>query len=105
MSKPIPFKQDHLAWIEDWFTRQCDGDWEHEYGIKVETSDNPGWIVEIDYVGTYLEGRNFLTVDIERSENDWLKCRIESGKFKGSGGPRNLAEVLITFRHWAETQT
>jgi len=29
--------------IQDWYRRQCDGDWEHSYGVKIETLDNPGW--------------------------------------------------------------
>lgn len=105
MKRPASSKQDHSSWLEEWFIQQCDGDWEHEFGVKIETSDNPGWIVEIDYAGTYLDGRNFLTIDIERSESDWLKCRIEGLKFKGAGGSRNLTEIILAFRHWAETAT
>ena len=37
-----------ITWIEQWYQRQCDGNWEHQHGIKVETLDNPGWHVEID---------------------------------------------------------
>ena len=25
------------------FANECDGDWEHENQVKIETVDNPGW--------------------------------------------------------------
>ncbi|MBN6041230.1 Imm53 family immunity protein [Amycolatopsis sp. 195334CR] len=28
--------------LERWFAGQCDDDWEHRYGITLETRDNPG---------------------------------------------------------------
>ncbi len=41
---------------------QCDGEWEHDYGIKIETLDNPGWLVSIDLLGTDLEDKSFPTI-------------------------------------------
>ncbi|MFE2849501.1 Imm53 family immunity protein, partial [Streptomyces scopuliridis] len=32
-----------LDWLQNWYTQQCDGDWEHEWGVKIATLDNPGW--------------------------------------------------------------
>lgn len=29
--------------IQQWYARQCDGDWEHASGIRIESTDNPGW--------------------------------------------------------------
>ena len=34
--------------IQDWYKINCDGDWEHSYGYKIETLDNHGWSVIID---------------------------------------------------------
>ncbi|WP_203237204.1 Imm53 family immunity protein [Streptomyces gilvosporeus] len=36
---------DPLSSLTAWYTSQCDGGWEHEYGIRIETLDNPGWSV------------------------------------------------------------
>ena len=94
-----------VCWVERWFASQCDGDWEHNCGIRIESTDNPGWAVEIDVAGTYLEGRNFLSLDIGRGEHDWVKCRIEDNIFKVTCGPSNVSEALMAFRHWAETST
>lgn len=34
--------------IELWFKSQCDHLWEHQNGLKLETTDNPGWLMMID---------------------------------------------------------
>jgi hypothetical protein len=31
--------------LEDWFKQHCDGTWEHRYGLTIQTTDNPGWLV------------------------------------------------------------
>jgi hypothetical protein len=36
-----------IKWIQQWYVSQCDGDWEHECGIKITTLDNPGWDIKI----------------------------------------------------------
>jgi hypothetical protein len=30
--------------LQVWYGAQCNGSWEHTYGIKIETLDNPGWM-------------------------------------------------------------
>ena len=42
-------------WIQEWFFSQCNDVWEHSYGIKIDTLDNPGWSVLVDLHGTELE--------------------------------------------------
>ncbi len=37
-----------LRKLQNWYAAECDGDWEHQYGIKIDTIDNPGWRVEIE---------------------------------------------------------
>ena len=34
--------KDLFSWIEKWYANNCNGDWEHSYGITIETLDNPG---------------------------------------------------------------
>ena len=43
--------------LQDWYLAQCNGDWEHEFGIKIDTLDNPGWSVVIDLLGTNYENK------------------------------------------------
>jgi hypothetical protein len=32
---------DVLGWLEQWYQQQCDDEWEHHYGVTIETLDNP----------------------------------------------------------------
>ncbi|MBY0204438.1 Imm53 family immunity protein [Paenibacillus cucumis (ex Kampfer et al. 2016)] len=36
-----------LAWIQHRYDQNCDGEWEHVYGVKIQTIDNPGWYAGI----------------------------------------------------------
>ena len=48
-------QQEIINWVEDWYQSNCNGDWEHQYGITIETTDNPGWSVKIDLKNTIFE--------------------------------------------------
>lgn len=94
---------DPLQRLQNWYLAQCNGDWEHCYGMKLETLDNPGWILRIDLQETNLLVRPFQPITIQReSENDWVHCRIEANQFYAACGPLNLGEMLSYFLDWAE---
>ena len=49
---------DILQDLAKWYTAQCNGEWEHSCGLKIDTLDNPGWIVTIDLKGNlWSDGR------------------------------------------------
>jgi len=75
-----------LLWIQNWYAAQCDGDWEHAYGVSIGTIDNPRWWVKIDLKGTDLEGAPFAEISRPELEPDWLSCRITEGRWEGAGG-------------------
>lgn len=50
--------------------QNCDNDWEHSYGLRIATLDNPGWSVEISLNDTVLEEMEYTKTIIERSNND-----------------------------------
>jgi hypothetical protein len=94
---------DSVSWLEDWYEAQCDAEWEHHYGVKIDTLDNPGWTVQIDLNGTrYGEIQNQDLVDHRAPESDWIVCHIKDGKFIGNGGPKQLGRILQIFRKWIE---
>lgn len=93
--------KNNLLWLQQWFFDQCDGDWEHMQQIKIDTVDNPGWYISINLVETNLENEIFNRIQIERTEADWLICRVEDHTFIGSGGVFNLDEIIEIFRDWA----
>lgn len=92
-----------IAFIEAWYVSHCDGEWEHEFGIRIATIDNPGWHLEIDIVDTSLEG-----VVTERSRRDlpdgeWLIAWSDGEKFHASCGARSLGAVDDFFRRLVES--
>ena len=100
-----------LAEIQRWYYTQSDGDWEHCYGIKIETLDNPGWQVFIDLVDTELEDAVFAEVQhnevaqCDEDNPDWFVCRKVDGKFEGAGGPEQLEAILRLFLTWVHSQS
>ncbi|RME42675.1 MAG: rhodanese-related sulfurtransferase [Deltaproteobacteria bacterium] len=91
-----------LERIERWYALHCNGDWEHQYGVRIDTIDNPGWQCVIDLADTSLEDKFFAEIKQERTELDWIHCRVREQKFEGFGGPTNLGEILDVFLDWAE---
>jgi hypothetical protein len=92
---------DALTSLQKWYASACDGCWEHQYGIRIDTLDNPGWLLHIDLRNTPRH-KHFEPIDIKRSQNDWIVCKIENGCFEGFGGPLNLSEIIRVFVDWAE---
>lgn len=93
-----------LNWLMDWYESNCDGDWEHLFGISIKTLDNLGWGVEIDLSDTLLEDKRFDELKINKGNYNWITCSVENNIFKGYGDPDKLEEILKSFRKWAENQ-
>jgi len=93
---------DQLTWLQSHYRSLCNGDWEHQYGFKIETLDNPGWYLIADLADTRMDGVTFTAVEVQRTEDDWVHCRVEAGVFKGAGGPENLVELISIFHKWVE---
>lgn len=75
--------------LDTWFKEQCDGRWEHLYGIKIETTDNPGWLVTVDLDGTlcsYLE---------TKGKEDGLNWEAADGKLYGYCKPLDLNRLIL----------
>ncbi len=92
-----------LRRLQEWFHAQCDGDWEHNKGITIETLDNPGWSLRIALANTALEQKPFA--DLQRnyeSEAEWLSCFVRNGEFMGACGPLKLEEMIEVFLSWTE---
>jgi hypothetical protein len=88
---------DALRELQQWYVAQCDGDWEHHYGIKVGTLDNPGWSLRIDLAGTSRESAQEPMHRIERTEFDWVHWRVADKCFEAFCGPANLADAIRAF--------
>ena len=89
---------DALKWLQQWYKENCNGDWEHTYGVEIGTLDNPGWYVNIDLTDTNLEDVVFEKTSIKRSENDWIYCCVKNNVYEAACGPLNLSEIIEIFK-------
>jgi hypothetical protein len=83
--------------LENWYSSQCDGEWEHQFGIAIETLDNPGWEVTID-----LDETKWCDLIYEKrigiiEQSSWMWASISECKFQGSGDTSKLNEIITTF--------
>jgi len=102
---------DSIQWLQRWYAAECDDAWEHQFGINIDTLDNPGWIVRIDLMGTSLQDVEMRTLGDSTSnhygtngDQSWLNCKVEDNQFVGAGGPLQLTRIAQIFREWAEAQ-
>ncbi len=93
-----------LNFLQTWYQAQCNGFWEHAYGVTIQTLDNPGWLVKIDVVQTPLEDHTMLPLLRENSPDDWISCNVMDNCFQGQGDSTKLTEILECFAAWALTQ-
>jgi hypothetical protein len=90
--------------LQEWYSAQCDDEWEHEYGVKVNTLDNPGWSLRVDLVRTPLEGRQLPREKSERyddDDDDWFTFWSDGKTFDAAGGRRNLGDLIAAFVRFA----
>ena len=93
---------DSIKWLEKWYQQQCDGEWEHSYGITIEAIDNPGWHIKIDLCETKYAGMNMEKMQLMPNDNDWIVCYIEQRCFHGFGDPLKLSAIIEVFRRQIE---
>ena len=74
-----------ITWLEAWYQQNCDGYWEHSYGIEIETLDNPGWHVKIDLSKTDYVNLKAEELKEDTDDDNWIRCSITNGIFNGYG--------------------
>lgn len=91
-----------LKWLTEWYQSECNGDWEHSYGIRIKTLDNPGWSIEIDLNETIMESYELASSVIKNEENDWYDFSFKDAKFKAYGDSNKLEFLLNKFKEEVE---
>lgn len=89
-------------YLSRWFAENCDGDWEHQQGIKIQTTDNPGWHVQVDLYDTDLESISFPAYFVGDIDLDGYAVRCEEFKFNAYGGANSLTQLIALFRKFVE---
>lgn len=80
------------------------GGCEHDYGVSIETLDNPGWFLKLDLPETAMDGLMFPQREVHRSEHDWFVAQVVEDRFEVACGPRNLGDAIHQFRLWVADQ-
>lgn len=87
----------------EWYRSQCDGSWEHQYGIKLDMLDNPGWLLTVDLTGTDLQDKTMAEIREGISATDhsespiWFHCSVRDGQFNGACDPSQVARLFHVF--------
>jgi hypothetical protein len=87
----------NLEKLQSWLAEQADGEREHTYGVRIETTDNPGWILRIDLHETIWEKIVLPPFSYETSESDWYFYKIEDNVFTAAGDLSKLDFLIGTF--------
>lgn len=88
--------------MQSWYASNCDGEWEHEFGVRIATTDNPGWHIKIDVSETDLEG---VLVQRERREfpgGGWMIAWSDGSVFQAACSPLSLCHVDAFFEKMAK---
>ena len=102
---------DLLLRLQKWYESQCDGDWEHQYGVRIDTLDNPGWLVKIDLEGTELQDRPFVDVvegiglESHPEQSQWVHCSVRDKVWQGACDSTQLGRVLKIFLDSSDERT
>lgn len=89
---------EEIKWLETWYFSMCNGDWEHLYGVKIDTIDNPGWRIRIDLRETKYAQVKMSRIKYDNAPDDWYFCSIEDSVFCGVGDPTKLSTMIREFQ-------
>jgi immunity protein 53 of polymorphic toxin system len=87
--------------LQAWYAAQCDGDWEHRFGVMIASTEASGWELRVDLAGTSLEGNELARRRSARTPDDWLELWCDGFTFRGAGGADNLDELVGAFFDFA----
>jgi immunity protein 53 of polymorphic toxin system len=105
---PLVAGMDELEWLQRWYESRCDGEWEHERGVAIESCDNPGWWVRIDIDKEPARPGGDVVLETlgdppsEKNGNvgskRWMLCQVRGDKFDGAGDATQLSNIIRCFR-------
>lgn len=91
-----------------WYQRQCDNGWEHHYGVRLETLDNPEWLLTIDLAQTELEGKDMPEIREGVSPEGhpvaprWLHGMVTEQQFRAACDPSQVSRLFQSFDAFIE---
>jgi hypothetical protein len=106
---PLTSKSRVLTNLATWFEAQCDGNWEHHYGVVLESLDNPGWRLTVDLKSEHpdvlliSEGEPPGPQTGNVGGRSWLVCEVRQNRFLAAGDPTRLEELVRRFNMFIES--
>lgn len=91
-----------FEWLQQFFLSNCNGEWEHSYGCKIDTMSDPGWFFQFDLMETQHAGKFLEPLEDQSSALVWLRCKLEDGVFTAQCSPRRLGECIEILRDVVE---
>ncbi len=96
-------QRNNLEWLDNWYQRQCNGEWEHQHGMYLQPLEGWGWHLTINLEGTSAVNARPQQVRLDTTGGDWIACSIGADRFEGAGDPLRLEQIIGVFRQWVET--
>lgn len=93
----------NLEWLDGWYQRQCNGEWEHRQGVQLEALEQRGWQLTIQLTGTSAENARPQKLRLDTTTGDWIACSISPERFEGAGDLKKLEQIIGVFRQWVDT--
>ena len=81
--------------INKWIIINSNGDWEHEYSFRINSTDYPGWAIEIDLNYTTLSGIEFSYT--ENRDDSFIEVNVVNDIFKAYCSLNNYVKCLSIF--------
>ncbi len=95
--------EDTLERLCQWYQSQCNGTWEHAYGVRIDTVDNPGWVLTVDLSDTALESKVLTEVTVNNYNDDWHFWKTKDRQFIASGDPTKLPLLVESFLEFSKS--
>ncbi len=93
---PLPWTK-----LSRWYESQCNGEWEHSWGVCIDTLDNPGWRLRIDLDETPLFDVAFHRESVEGGDDEpWYTCWRTASTWEAACSPDMLEGVVDIFLEW-----
>lgn len=91
----------HLVFLQTWYTNQCDGDWEHTYGIRARVDASGYCQCTIDLYGIwrYLDEQNFEAIGTRET----FYSHKAGEQLVREGKVECITLFLKAFKDWVES--
>ncbi|MGE0719454.1 MAG: Imm53 family immunity protein [Alphaproteobacteria bacterium] len=87
-----------IDWLQDFVLRVYEELPEADIALRIEATDNPGWIVSIQLLGLPIDPAAVPRASRESGDGHWLRSTVVGSELVIACGPRDLVEALGLLR-------